>query len=154
MKASPIHMILLSAILVSMVSPVSAVEDWAQFKFNARHSGNVPNRSVTTRLGLIASAACSDSLFTAPVVADGRVFVVDGAGVACCFDADTLDVVWKFATPGGKTNCNNVSSPAIAGKYLHFGTMAGAYYVLDPRHGPARGGDRMRRTDLEHARGG
>ena len=135
MKTRPIHAAILSAILVSMLSPVRAAEDWTQFKFNARHSGNVPHRSLAEPLGLLATAACSDSLFTAPVVAGGRVFVVDGAGVAWCFDADTLDVVWKFATPGGQANCNNVSSPAIAENYLHFGTMAGSYYVLDTADG-------------------
>jgi outer membrane protein assembly factor BamB len=40
-----------------------------------------------------------------------------------------------MATRGGTSNCNNVSSPALAGRYLHFGTMAGVYYVLDAATG-------------------
>ncbi len=60
---------------------------------------------------------------------------MDGAGAAFCIDAATLDVLWKFQTPGGKANCNNISSPAIAGRYLHFGTMSGSYYVLDAAGG-------------------
>jgi hypothetical protein len=47
------------------------------------------------------------------------------------FDAATLKEVWRFQSKGGKQNVNNVSSPAIAGKWLHFGTTAGIYYVLD-----------------------
>ncbi|MHC4178355.1 MAG: outer membrane protein assembly factor BamB family protein [Planctomycetota bacterium] len=112
-----------------------AAEDWIQFKYDARHSGNVPERNLTTPLGLIAAAPLTDAVFTAPVVAQRRVYVVDGAGVAWCLDAATLEVIWKFATAGGKANCNNVSSPAIAGGYLHFGTMAGSYYVLDAASG-------------------
>ncbi len=110
-------------------------EDWLQFKFDARHSGNAPQRSVKTPLGLVAAAAMTDGIYTSPVVADSRVYIVDGAGVAVCFDARTLDVIWRTATKGGRENCNNVSSPAIVGRYLHFGTMAGIYYVLDRGNG-------------------
>ena len=85
-----------------------AGENWLQFKFDARHSGNVPERSVKTPLGLVGAVPLSDAILTAPVVADGRIYVVDGSGVAFCIDAGTLEVVWKTASPGGKVNCNNV----------------------------------------------
>ncbi|MHC4603134.1 MAG: outer membrane protein assembly factor BamB family protein, partial [Planctomycetota bacterium] len=117
------------------VTTAAAQENWLQFKYDCRHSGNVPDRSVTIPLGLIGAMPLTDAVFTAPVVADGRVYVVDGAGVAFCIDVATLRVIWKFSTPGGKSNCNNVSSPTIAGRYVHFGTMAGFYYVLDAANG-------------------
>jgi len=120
---------------LTVMATAAAAEDWLQFKYDCRHSGNVPDRSVTTPLGLIGTVPLTDTIFTAPVVADGRVYVVDGSGVAFCIDADTLRIVWKFKSPGGKANCNNVSSPAIAGRYLHFGTMAGSYYVLNAASG-------------------
>ena len=72
-------------------------------------------------LGLIGAVPLTDAVFTAPVVADGRVYAVDGSGVAFCIDASTLRVLWKSETAGDKANCNNVSSPAIVGRYLHFG---------------------------------
>ena len=110
-------------------------QDWQQLKFDSRHSGNVPQRSVSTPLGLIAAAPLTDAVFTAPVVAGGRVYTIDGAGVVHAMDAGTLRAVWSFATAGGEANCNNVSSPAITGGYLHVGTMAGTYYVLDVANG-------------------
>ncbi|KKL64409.1 hypothetical protein LCGC14_2165310, partial [marine sediment metagenome] len=110
-------------------------QDWRQLKYDARHSGNVPQRHVSTPLGLIAAAPLTDAIFTSPVVADGRVFAINGSGVVHAMDADTLDVAWRFATPGGKANCNNVSSPAIVDGYLHVGTMAGTYYVLGAADG-------------------
>ena len=125
----------LLALSLSSVLAAPAAENWTQLKYDCRHSGNVPERSVSLPLGLVAAAPMTDAIFTAPVVAEGRVFVVDGSGVACCLDATTLRVVWKFSTRGGKANCNNVSSPAIAGRYLHVGTMAGKYYVLDAATG-------------------
>lgn len=110
-------------------------EEWVQFKYDSRHSGNAADRSVTTPLGLIGAVPLTDAIFTAPVVAQGRVFVVDGSGLALCADAETLRVLWTFQSEGGKANCNNVSSPAVIGDYLHFGTMAGDYYVLDATDG-------------------
>ncbi len=110
---------------------VLAGEDWLQMKHDSRHSGDVPERSVRTPLGLIGAVPLGDAILTSPVVAGGRVYAVDASGVAVCIDGATLKVLWKAATRGGKANCNNVSSPALAGGYLHFGTMAGVYYVLD-----------------------
>ena len=109
---------------------LAAEGDWTQLKFDARHSGNVPTLSVKVPLGLVGAVPLTDAVLTAPVVAGGRVYAVDGAGVAFGINKTTLEVVWKRATRGGAANCNNVSSPAVAGKYLHFGTMGGLYYVL------------------------
>jgi outer membrane protein assembly factor BamB len=112
-----------------------AAEDWPQIKFDSRRSGDVPDRSIAVPLGLVAVAPLSDAVFTSPAVAKGRVYVVDGSGVAWCLDAETLRVVWKVQTRGGPANCNNVSSPAVVDGYVHFGTMAGQHYVLDAASG-------------------
>ena len=131
----PLQIRLCLLIMPFLIVVAAAKENWLQFKYDCRHSGNVPDRSVTTPLGLIGAVPLTDAVFTAPVVADGRVYVVDGAGVVFCIDTATLRVVWKRVTNGGKANCNNVSSPAIAGRYLHFGTTAGSYYILDAANG-------------------
>lgn len=118
------------AMLAITAAGASAEESWPQFKYDGRHSGNVAERSVKTPLGLVGAVPLTDAIFTAPVVSQGRIYAVDGAGVATCIDAKTLEIVWRFRPRGG-VNCNNVSSPAIVGDYLHYGTMAGSYYVLD-----------------------
>jgi len=126
----------MAAILLAFcLSQAAGAEDWTQLKYDARRSGNVPDRQVAAPLGLVAAAPLTDAVFTSPVVASGRVYVVDGSGTAFCFEAPGLKPVWKFATRGGPANCSNVSSPAIAAGYLHFGTMAGDYYVLDAASG-------------------
>lgn len=135
MKSQQSRISLLSICLLLAVAVTAAGENWPQFKYDCRHSGNVPDRSVTGPLGLIGAVALTDAVFTAPVVVDGKVYVVDGSGVAFCIDAETFRVLWKFETRGDRANCNNISSPAIAGRYLHFGTMAGSYYVLDASSG-------------------
>ena len=135
MRVPKTIIILLTVLSLTCAATAAAVENWLQFKYDSRHSGNVPDRSVKTPIGLIGAVPLTDAVFTAPVVADGRVYIVDGSGVAFCIDTSTLDVLWKFDTGAGKSNCNNISSPAIAGSYLHFGTMAGSYFVLDKNSG-------------------
>jgi outer membrane protein assembly factor BamB len=126
---------LLAVLCLLTVLPALA-EDWPQYQFDARHSGNAPERELAVeQFGLQGAVPLTDGIYTSPVVADGRVYVVDGSGVCACFDAATLKELWRFASKGGAQNCNNISSPAIAGKFLHFGTMAGLYYVLDRETG-------------------
>ncbi len=127
--------IVLLLTLAPASATVFAAEKWEQFKYDCRHSGNVPDRTVTVPLGLVGAVPLTDSVLTAPVVAEGRIYVIDASGVAFCIDTKTLKVLWQTPTRGGKVNCNNVSSPAIIGRYLHFGTMAGSYYVLDANTG-------------------
>lgn len=135
MTSKPARFGLLLAAQLLFATAASRAEDWLQYKFDSRHSGNAPERSVAVPPGLISAVPLTDAVSTAPVVAHGCVYVVDGAGVAFCIDADTFKVKWKYETRGGKANCSNVSSPAVVGRYLHFGTMAGSYYVLDAASG-------------------
>lgn len=131
-RAIPVLAALFAAVLGGAAG---AQEDWPQLKFDARRSGDAPGRRLAGPLGLVAAQPLTDAVFTSPAVADGSVYVVDGAGVAFCLDAATLEVVWKHASRGGPANCNNVSSPAVVGDYLHFGTMAGFHCVLDRKTG-------------------
>lgn len=127
--------VLAAFLVITGTYGIRAAENWVQLKYDCRHSANVPERRLELPLGLVGTVPLTDAILTSPVVADGRVFVVDGSGTAFCIDAATLQVIWKFESRGGKANCNNVSSPAIADGYLHFGTMAGTYYVLDATNG-------------------
>ena len=126
---------LICVVTLASASTRLSAEDWLQYKFDAGHSGNATDREIQTPLGLVAAVPLSDGVYASPVIADGKVYVVDGSGVAFCFDANTLKPVWRTPTRGGADNCNNVSSPAIAGKFLHFGTMSGWYCVLDRESG-------------------
>jgi outer membrane protein assembly factor BamB len=128
------------AIIAVSAFETLAAESWPQLQFDSRRSGNVEDRHLPDKpLGLIAAQPLTDAVFTAPAVADNRVFVVDGSGTAHAFDAATLKPLWKFETGSATnkqwTNVNNISSPAIVGDYLHFGTMAGRYYVLHAADG-------------------
>ena len=140
------------AVLVLATAAVMAGEDWPQLKYDSRHSGDVPGRSVTLPLGLVAAAPLSDAVFTAPVVAGGRVYVVDGAGVAWCLRADNLEVVWRFAASGGPAACNNVSSPA-GGRLVPALRHDGRFVLRAGRGRRPRGPpDPLRRADPQRAR--
>lgn len=130
------HRAALLLLLLLFSCSAASAGDWPQFMFNAAHSGNAAEMDLDVeKLGLQGAVAMTDGIYTSPVVAGGKVYVVDGSGCAACFDTATLAEVWRFQSKGGKQNVNNVSSPAIAGKYLHFGTAAGLYYVLDRETG-------------------
>jgi len=135
MKTQRTMIILLAVLFLTWTATATAEENWLQFKYDCRHSGNVPDRSVTTPLDLLGAVELTDAVFTAPVVSEERVYVVDGSGVVFCIDASNFEILWKYDTAAEKFNCNNVSSPAIAGRYLHVGTMVGSYFVLDKNSG-------------------
>ena len=127
--------VFLSAVAVSLCISVSAGADWPQLKYDSRRSGNQVDGNVQASLGLVASVRLNDAIFTSPVVADGRVFVVDGSGNAYCFSSDSLAQQWRFSARSDRANCNHVCSPAYIDRYLHFGTMDGSYFVLNAETG-------------------
>src|SRR6185295_14783198 len=98
---------------------------------DALRSGNAADVTIQAPLGLVAALPLTDGIYAAPVVANGKLIAIDGAGVVSAFDATTLKPLWKFVTKGGPGNCNNVAAPAVIGKYVHVGTTAGYYDVLD-----------------------
>lgn len=125
----------LAVMFVGCAGLLLAADSWPQLQGDATRSGNAPRAVLQTPLGLVAAVPLTDGIYTSPIVGEGRVFVVDGSGVVTAIDATTLKVLWTFTTRGGAGNCNNVASPAIAGKYLHVGTTAGYYYVLNAETG-------------------
>ncbi len=109
--------------------------DWPQLQGAATRSGNAPDVSLKAPLGLIAAVPLTDAVLASPVVADGMVYAIDGAGIVFAIDVSTHNILWRFTTKGGRGNCNNVAAPAVVGEYLHVGTSAGYYYVLQRRTG-------------------
>jgi hypothetical protein len=121
--------------LVAGSLELSRAADWTQYKYDCEHSGNAPALHIEDDIGLQAAIPLTDAIFTSPAIAGSRIYVLDGAGVLFCVDARTRDIVWQFRSPGGARNCNNYSSPAVVEGFVHFGTMAGQYFVLDARDG-------------------
>ncbi len=123
------------SLIFSLFLSVSAWADWTQFQGDARRSGNAPGEVLKASLGLEAAVPLTDGIYAAPVVSDGVAYVIDGSGVVFAIDTSTFKVKWRFVTHGGAGNCNNVAAPAVVGKYLHVGTTAGYYYVLNRETG-------------------
>lgn len=117
------------------VSTPLLAADWPQLQGDALRSGNASEAVLPEKLGLLGAVPLTDGIYASPVIADGQVYVIDGSGVVSCIDAKTLAVRWKFETRGGAGNCNNVAAPAVIGPYLHVGTTAGYYYVLQRDNG-------------------
>ena len=111
------------------------VADWPQLQGGPLRSGDHPSVTLPDDLGLVAAVPLSDAVFAAPVVVGQTAYVIDGAGVVHAIDTASFETRWRYQTPGGAGNCNNVASPAVVGDYLHVGTTAGSYFVFDRRTG-------------------
>ncbi len=140
--------LLLASVLFFPYMSSRASENWCQYGFDSRHSGNAPRMKLSTPLELQAAIPLTDSVFTSPIIYDVHIFVLDGSGVLFCIDARTFEVVWQFVSDNSPYNCNNYCSPAIVNNYGHFGTDDG--HLLWP--GRCRREccpeDRVRRTDI------
>ena len=79
-QVSAVTVGVMAIVLLFGVHRASAGEIWPQLKFDGRHSGNVPERKLTVPLGLVGAVPLTDTVLTSPVVAEGRVYVVDGSG--------------------------------------------------------------------------
>jgi outer membrane protein assembly factor BamB len=130
MKSLPLSVAFLCA-----CAAAPAADSWPQLQGDPLRSGNAADAVLPEALGLVGAVPLTDGVYAAPVVADGKAYVLDGAGVISCIDVKSLRVVWNFGTKGGPGNCNNVAAPAVIGQYLHVGTAAGYYYVLDRENG-------------------
>ena len=133
-------------------------QDWSQLLGSGLRSGDASTFSVDASYGLLFAVPMTDAILTSPVVVGDHVYVVDGSGVVAAIEISTGKKRWEFRTEGGQGNCNNVASPCVIDGYVHVGTMAGVYYVLDCRDGklvrrvdcgepifasPVSGGDRV-----------
>lgn len=116
-------------LIVSAAHPARG--DWRQLQGDAFRTGNAAGARLPSAPVLLASVPMTDGIYASPVVADGTLYLIDGAGVVAAFDSESLTERWRFATPGGAGNVNNVATPAVIGDYLHVGTTAGDYFVLD-----------------------
>ena len=123
--------------IVSVCSLLPAEQTWTQYKFDSQHSGNAPDRDYpdTARPGR------GDPVNRCGVHIAGRrerARIFRSGWFREFFTASTRRVCrcrWRFASDGGELNCNNYCSPVLIGDYVHFGTMAGDYYVLDADQG-------------------
>jgi len=133
-------------------------QEWSQLLGSGLRSGDASALTIDASYGLTAAVAMSDAILSSPVVVGDHVYVMDGSGVVAAIEISTGKKQWEFKTEGGQGNCNNVASPCVVDGYLHVGTMAGIYYVLDCGDGnlvrrvdcgepifasPVSGGDRV-----------
>ena len=92
-----------SIVLIANATSLFA-SDWGQLQGDAERSGNKPSEALSKNMGLLGSIALTDGSYAAPVIGNGKVFVIDGSGVVFCIDASTLEVIWRFETKGGLGN--------------------------------------------------
>ncbi len=132
------------ACLSLFIGSIVQAEDWPQYKFDSRHSGDAPTFKIDTTLKLIATKKTSDAIFTSPIIGDGKIFILDGSGKVFCWDQNTLEKLWTYQSPATQNpsthpsaagNVNNISTPAYLNGVLHVGTQSGWYLALKGSNG-------------------
>ena len=125
-----------------MTLPAPAVNtEWTQSGGNAFKSmgqlalGQTLARAFTIQAG--HGSTLTERLAAAPVVAGGRVFVIDTAGTVRAFDAQTGGRVWETQTPVDKGNEKSLYGGGIAYDNGRIYATNGLGYVvaLDVRNG-------------------
>ena len=130
----------LSAQPMSLPDPV-ANSEWAQSGGVATKSmGQVALRSTLARAFMVPAgqgSTLTERLAAAPVVSDGRVYVIDTAGVVRAFDAQSGTRVWQTRTPVDKGNEAAVYGGGVAVDNGMVYATNGLGYVtaLDQRNG-------------------
>src|SRR5262245_994080 len=81
--------------LILSAVTLRAGDDWPQLQGDALRSGNAAGAAVKTPLGLAGAVPLTDGIYAGPVIADGKVFAMDGAGVVSAIDAQTLKPLWR-----------------------------------------------------------
>ena len=118
-------------VLIIGSATTTTAAEWPQLLGDSLRSGNAPSSVLPASMALTTAIPLTDAALCSPVVSDGRIIVVDGSGVVHAVDAESKRVLWTYETEGGGGNCNNVASPAVIDGFVHVGTMAGFYYVID-----------------------
>ena len=120
--------LLLSAIL--LISPMPAMtmaSDWCQFQKDEVNSGWTTDSAPIKNPELIWYCPCNgcgwSGIDTTPIVADGKVFVLDCRGLLWAFHAETGDRLWEAScTFGGNFE---LSTPAYHNGIVYVATSAG-----------------------------
>ena len=133
----------LAILIMSTAATGATAEDWRQLQGGPRRSGDASHAALPNRMELLAARPLSDGIYASPVIADGVAYVLDGSGLLHAIRLSDYRTAWTFQTEGGAGNCNQVAAPAIADDYVHLGTTAGNYYVLN-----RKSGDLVRKLDL------
>jgi outer membrane protein assembly factor BamB len=133
---------IVSAIVVISTAPMitMATSSWDQFQKDDMHSG------VTTELAPVKNVVKAWKVFThtddwkmagidvMPIVAEGKVLVIDAKGYAWAFDAKSGEGIWNTTL-----SCNGLqfqlATPAYGDEKVFFATNDGHVYALNPQNG-------------------
>ncbi len=135
MRTAPLPRLGAALAALLALCPATPAADWPQFMRDSAHTGNAPDETVKTPLGLAARVKLDDAVMTSPAIVGGDAYVVDQMGAAYRIDPRAGRVVWKAAPDGTAAMGFNTSSPCVAGGRVYYGTTAGNLHVLDAADG-------------------
>ena len=89
--------------------------------------------SLPSQKGFVWSASANGGIYSAPVVAQGKIIAATFKGQVIAADEDTGEVLWKF-----DTGIRFLSSPSATSRTVFIGDIEGNLYALDIETGEKR----------------
>jgi outer membrane protein assembly factor BamB len=133
-------MLLTALLLCALLVPTMALaedEGWPQFQKDKVNSGETwataPTTSVSVAWSAFTHYTATHGIDVTPIVANGKVFVIDVDEYAWAFDALSGDVVWS--TPLAIGPRFTIATPAYGEGKVFFATSTGYIYALDESGG-------------------
>ena len=114
---------------VSVTSSNDDTDWWPMFHHDQQNSGYSTSEAPEENI-LIWKYQKEGTIFSSPVVADGKVYVGSGDWNLYCLDADDGSKLWNY-----KTNAAVDSAPAVVDGKVYFGSNDGGVYCLDANDG-------------------
>ena len=120
--------------------PPAPQPDWHQFQKDEVNTGitnesaPVDNAAKAWKQFTHSASGMAAGIVVAPIVADGKVFVIDAKGYAWAFDAKSGEEIWNqsLSCEGGQFQ---LATPAYADGKVFISTNDGHVYALNPATG-------------------
>jgi hypothetical protein len=107
----------------------AARDDWPMYRANSAGTATVP-AAIAPNARQSWKRRLPGGDLTAPVCANGRVFVGAADGTVWALDANNGEILWRFTS-----NAAVLNSPAYWNGRIVFGSCDGALYCLDASNG-------------------
>jgi outer membrane protein assembly factor BamB len=124
-------------ILLALTAVMADDGEWPQFQKDKKNSGqtqsSAPTSSVRVAWSVFTHYSSTHGIDVTPIVANGKVFVVDVDEYAWAFDAVSGDTLWSTPLVNGPRF--TLATPAYGDGKVFFATDTGYIYALDEAGG-------------------
>ena len=117
MKKKIIGILVMMLMIMTGLSTIAVADDWPMFHHDLLNTGYSTSEAPEENI-LIWKYQKEGTIFSSPVVADGKVYVGSDDWNLYCLDADDGSKLWNYTTRAAVD-----STPAVVDGKVYFGSM-------------------------------